>query len=207
MSCPGYGWGTGIRTPIDGSKVRSPAIGRSPNNGPHRSRWAFECRDPDLNWGHQHFQCCALPTELSRQRGQPCWPTPRERAMRFELTTFSLARRCSTTELRPHIFFAHPPQSGSSWEVDPVGFEPTISSVQGRRLPTRPRAHADERTRTSTPLRATDPKSAASANSATSARESAERNRSYPRFCMGQKPIAVICLTPVKGWRLMVCGV
>ena len=26
------------------------------------------CRDPDLNWGHQHFQCCALPTELSRQK-------------------------------------------------------------------------------------------------------------------------------------------
>ena len=27
-----------------------------------------------------------------------------ERAMRFELTTFSLARRRSTTELRPHVF-------------------------------------------------------------------------------------------------------
>jgi hypothetical protein len=57
--------------------------------------------------------------------------------------------------------------------VDPVGFEPTIFSVQGRRLPTRPRApvrpDADERTRTSTPLRAIDPKSIASANSATSA--------------------------------------
>jgi hypothetical protein len=26
----------------------------------------------------------------------------KERAMRFELTTFSLARRRSTTELRPH---------------------------------------------------------------------------------------------------------
>ena len=24
------------------------------------------CRGPDLNWGHQHFQCCALPTELPR---------------------------------------------------------------------------------------------------------------------------------------------
>lgn len=26
----------------------------------------FLCRDPDLNWGHPHFQCDALPTELSR---------------------------------------------------------------------------------------------------------------------------------------------
>lgn len=26
------GWGTGIRTPIDGSKVRGPAIRRSPSN-------------------------------------------------------------------------------------------------------------------------------------------------------------------------------
>ena len=24
------------------------------------------CRGPDSNWGHQHFQCCALPTELPR---------------------------------------------------------------------------------------------------------------------------------------------
>ena len=64
-------------------------------------------------------------------------------------------------------------------KVDPVGFEPTIFSVQGRRLPARPRAqnkiqichrltlcqlrqNADERTRTSTPLRAIDPKSIAS---------------------------------------------
>ena len=79
-SCPGYGWGTGIRTPIDGSKVRSPAIRRSPNNNlhrrpvpeerlVHRGGWVSECRGPDLNWGHQHFQCCALPTELLRQRG------------------------------------------------------------------------------------------------------------------------------------------
>ena len=127
-----------------------------------------------MNWGHQHFQCCALPTELPRQRGQPYRPTPRERAMRFELTTFSLARRRSTTELRPHIRFDLTRRPGSSWVVDPVGFEPTIFSVQGRRLPTRPRAPvcpgADERTRTSTPLRAIDPKSIASANSATSAR-------------------------------------
>ena len=76
----------------------------------------FVCRDPDLNWGHQHFQCCALPTELSRRvlcayagcagvrtkKDPPGVPVLRERAMRFELTTFSLARRRSTTELRPH---------------------------------------------------------------------------------------------------------
>ena len=31
---------------------------------------------------------------------------PVERAMRFELTTFSLARRRSTTELRPHFFWS-----------------------------------------------------------------------------------------------------
>jgi hypothetical protein len=85
------------------------------------------CRGPDLNWGHQHFQCCALPTELPRpatnylhclltllqayQKGRPLG-RPRERAMRFELTTFSLARRRSTTELRPHIYTA---QTGTKW--------------------------------------------------------------------------------------------
>ena len=58
--------------------------------------------------------------------------------------------------------------------MDPVGFEPTISCLQSRRLPAWPRARrlissADERTRTSTPLRAIDPKSIASASSATSA--------------------------------------
>lgn len=81
--------------------------------------------------------------------------------MGFEPTIFSLARRRSTAELRPHV----------SLKVDPVGFEPTISSVQRRRLPAWPRAHAgaDERTRTSTPLWAADPKSAASTHSATSA--------------------------------------
>jgi hypothetical protein len=33
-ACPGAGWGTGIRTPIDGSKVRSPAVRRSPIGEP-----------------------------------------------------------------------------------------------------------------------------------------------------------------------------
>ena len=127
----GVGWGTGIRTPIDGSKVRSPAVRRSPTEVCNNTRGRSQvlscqggrpvhdalsvCRDPDLNWGHQHFQCCALPTELSRRdnlrfadKRSACWgPTFvhnwRERAMRFELTTFSLARRRSTTELRPHV--------------------------------------------------------------------------------------------------------
>ncbi len=66
--------------------------------------------------------------------------------MRFELTTFSLARRRSTAELRPHktveAMDEDRPDVGAPREVDPVGFEPTISSVQGRRLPTRPRARA-----------------------------------------------------------------
>ena len=65
--------------------------------------------------------------------------------MRLELTTFSLARRRSTAELRPHRH-----ETGDGWscaypaEVDPVGFEPTISSVQRRRLPTRPRARESD---------------------------------------------------------------
>jgi hypothetical protein len=89
-----------------------------------------------------------------------------ERAMRFELTTFSLARRRSTTELRPHallrdcysIYYAATndlgsccnfgcvrsvaPLAAASLRVDPVGFEPTIFSLQRRRLPARPRALA-----------------------------------------------------------------
>jgi hypothetical protein len=73
--------------------------------------------------------------------------------MRFELTTFSLARRHSTTELRPHgqllvlllqtilhVIRHKPITSCGLREVDPVGFEPTIFSLQRRRLPARPRA-------------------------------------------------------------------
>ncbi len=161
---------------IVGSKDRSPAVRRSPSG--------TQCRSPDLNWEPQHFQCCALPIELPRQT---------ERVMRFELTTFSLARRRSTTELHPR---------NRKTEVDPVGFEPTIFSLQKRRLPTRPRAPApptvnsgaDERTRTSTPLRAIDPKSTASTGSATSAGRMLPHSTSdpkhvrqaqtgYPRFC------------------------
>ena len=35
---------------------------------PHdiHQKWS-RCQDPDSNWGHLHFQCSALPTELSRQ--------------------------------------------------------------------------------------------------------------------------------------------
>ena len=29
-----------------------------------------QCQDPDSNWGHLHFQCSALPTELSRRRSR-----------------------------------------------------------------------------------------------------------------------------------------
>ncbi len=53
--------------------------------------------------------------------------------MGFEPTTFSLARRRSTTELRPLVEWRCGRQMVRM--VDPVGFEPTISSVQGRRLP------------------------------------------------------------------------
>jgi hypothetical protein len=159
-----FGWGTGIRTPIDGSKVRSPAVGRSPIGA------LIRCRGPDLNWGHQHFQCCALPTELPRriattalhQKGRPCGRPLRERAMRFELTTFSLARRRSTTELRPHI---HPVlQSHPSLAHMPAGrwtrsdSNRRSSPCKGDAFPlghgplNRPHRGADERTRTSTPF-------------------------------------------------------
>ena len=105
-----------IVLPLDDPPSATPTV----NIRCQRSRRArsIRCRDPDLNWGHQHFQCCALPTELSRRvcclhqqpgipairekKDQPGGPVLRERAMRFELTTFSLARRRSTTELRPH---------------------------------------------------------------------------------------------------------
>ena len=51
-----------------------------------------------------------------------------ERAMGFEPTTSSLARKRSTAELRPHHL------------MDPAGFEPALSSVQTRCLPAWPRA-------------------------------------------------------------------
>ncbi len=82
--------------------------------------------------------------------------------MRIELTTFSLARRRSTAELRPQGETTAQgqiiPLPHTFCKVDPVGFEPTISSVQRRRLPARPRARASDRAevptrglRTSTP--------------------------------------------------------
>ncbi len=114
--------GTWIRTTIRGSKVPCPAIRRSPNAAPDAVRGKTWCRSPDLNWGHRNFQSRALPTELLRhgQRltgaliklayaTEASMPyarchllVARERAMRLELTTFSLARRRSTAELRPH---------------------------------------------------------------------------------------------------------
>src|SRR4029077_11747304 len=33
------------------------------------------CRGPESNWGHQHFQCCALPTELPRHGRPRCGRT------------------------------------------------------------------------------------------------------------------------------------
>jgi hypothetical protein len=78
-----------------------------------------ECRDPDSNWGLLHFQCSALPTELSRR--EPAVP---KRAMRLELTTFSLARRRSTTELRPQGGEGLPPLREV---VGARGFEPPTS--------------------------------------------------------------------------------
>jgi hypothetical protein len=46
---------------------RLPKPPRPPSETPptcrHRQKW----RDADSNWGHQDFQSCALPTELSRQ--------------------------------------------------------------------------------------------------------------------------------------------
>ena len=78
----------------------------------------------------------------------------RERVTGFEPVTFSLARRRSTTEPHPRTIFgclnlrAHYSQKHESVKirlmrpcmVDPAGFEPAIFSVQGRRLPARPRA-------------------------------------------------------------------
>ena len=32
------------------------------------SRGSAACRGPESNWRHQHFQCCALPTELPRRQ-------------------------------------------------------------------------------------------------------------------------------------------
>ena len=125
--------------------------------------------------------------------------------MRFELTTFSLARRRSTAELRPHVDNKkHLLQRGLAWGA-PKRW--TRSDSNRRSPPCKggafPLGHgparqaladgADERTRTSTPRRAIDPKSIASANSATSACKSgglSEQNAlsrgqdsPYSRFC------------------------
>ncbi len=132
------------------------------DDAPHCVRGGrFWCRGPESNWGHRDFQSLALPTELPRHL---------ERARGFEPPTFSLARRRSTTELHPHIFRFRWTRPDSNRRSPPC---------KGGAFPTRPRAHtgkaprpyhgADERTRTSTPRRAADPKSAASTGSATSA--------------------------------------
>ena len=161
-----------------------------------------------MNWGHRNFQSRALPTELSRQK-QMANGTPltarhctvcvlpsaicRERAMRFELTTFSLARRRSTTELRPQNAINRtnflctmiarwtrsdsnrrsPPCKGGAF---PLGHGPRLSANCGQCRREDSNLHA---------LRATDPKSAASANSATSACVDGGLRTGwwYSRFC------------------------
>jgi hypothetical protein len=50
------------------------------------------------------------------KRNRPEGPISSERAMRFELTTFSLARRHSTAELRPQLYTPNNPP-----EADPYG--------------------------------------------------------------------------------------
>ena len=42
------GWGVGIRTPIVGTKNRSPAIGRRPSVTAHRDGGPWGTRTPDL---------------------------------------------------------------------------------------------------------------------------------------------------------------
>ena len=49
-----------------------------------------------------------------------------ERMTRFELATLALARRCSTTEPHPHIYFI------KFIMATRMGFEPTTSAVTGR---------------------------------------------------------------------------
>ena len=103
------------------------------------------------------------------------WPAIRERAKRFELSTFSLARRRSTTELRPHQLTCCATLDCPAPDVTPAGScgagKWTRSDSNRRSSPCKgdafPLGHgplcADERTRTSTPVRAIDPKSIASA--------------------------------------------
>ena len=56
--------------------------------------------DPRLTtWPRRHIN----KKDCKLDRKSFCNPPFVERAMRFELTTFSLARRRSTTELRPHF--------------------------------------------------------------------------------------------------------
>ena len=116
-----------------------------------------------------------------------------ERAMRFELTTFSLARRRSTTELRPQNAINRtnflctmiarwtrsdsnrrsPPCKGGAF---PLGHGPDCLPTGGQCRREDSNLHA---------LRATDPKSAASANSATSACVDGGLRTGwwYSRFC------------------------
>ena len=132
---------------------------------------SIRCRDTESNCGHQHFQCCALPTELSRQKNRSfrseaeqsyfvpgtiallllCFAQTIYRAG-DEIRTHDLllgketfyrwttpALMCCTVYLELH-FLANSKVVSVNNQVDPVGFEPTIFSLQRRRLPARPRA-------------------------------------------------------------------
>ena len=102
------------------------------------------------NWWPTLATISDLLSAISQQPSAIC----SKRVTGFEPVTFSLARRRSTTEPHPRAIFgclhlrAHYSQKHESVKirlirpcmVDPAGFEPAIFSVQGRRLPARPRA-------------------------------------------------------------------
>ncbi len=118
-----------------------------------------QCRGPDLNWGHRNFQSRALPTELPRRRNQNWKPSAGAYQPRFQLVSQS-GRWDSNPRPSPwqgdvlplnytraiaadglhYTYFHRAVKLGPPSAVDPTGFEPVISSVQGRRLPARLRA-------------------------------------------------------------------
>gem|GEM_PF-1686804 len=99
--------------------------------------------------------------------------------------------------------------------MDPVGFEPTVSSVQRRRLPTRPRAHASGRylVGPQVPTRGLEPPRPCGQQILSlprlpipPRRQESEPHgacRWYSRFCFK----TVICLSSIGCWRLLTCRV
>ena len=155
-----------------------------------------------MNWGHQHFQCCALPTELSRQKdrhnGRPFESGRRDSNSRpspwqgdvlplnyarkvFNCTALtvleftSLGRNSqilSSLFLTSNFLLIYLTQTFCFLQSGPgrIRTDDLLLAKQApSRLATGPylrcRNHlgADERIRTSTPCRAIDPKSIASA--------------------------------------------